>query len=107
MFQIHCMFIRLYQASIRNLRYYKFHSQRVHAIVFRIKMNEVTCATNCTFPTVGYVPQLFTTLLSTILAGQYAIEDMSDFPEDCGEQFVENCKKSNDIGILFVDFFFE
>ena len=62
-------------------------------------MNGGTCATNCTFPTVGYVPQLFTTLLSRIFASQYAIEDMSDFPKDCGEQFVGKCKKTNDYEI--------
>lgn len=55
-------------------------------------MSALQCAANCTFPTVGGVPQLFSSLFSALMTAQCAIEPEGMWPKDAGEEFKTNCK---------------
>lgn len=51
------------------------------------------CTTNCTVPTVGVVPHLFSTLISSLMVAQCSIAPKDMWPKDVGEEFKTNCKQ--------------
>lgn len=54
-------------------------------------MNGPTCTANCTEPSVGAVPSMFSSLITTILAAQCAIDPSEMWPEDYGQQATQQC----------------
>lgn len=55
-------------------------------------MSGPTCTANCTEPSVGTVPSMFSSLITTLLAAQCALDPSDMWPEDYGKQATQQCK---------------